>query len=140
VAAHKRNYNKERRYSTLPEHMAEEHRAVSGWSSERFISWSSKIGPSTAEFVKKVLESRDYPVQAYRACMAIMSHTKDSPAHVMENASRKALDLEIYSYKYFKMIIKKESLKKTKNERNDKMIVNSNLRGSSAYAGGGINA
>ena len=140
VAAHKRNYNKERRYITLPEHMAEEHKAVSGWSKERFISWSNKIGPSTAEFVKKVLESRDYPVQAYRACMAIMSHAKDSPVNVMENASRAALDLEIYSYKYFKMIIKKESLKRTKNERNDKIIVNSNLRGSSAYVGGGINA
>ena len=38
------------------------------------------------------------------------------------------------------MIIKKESLKRTKNERNDKIIVNSNLRGSSAYVGGGINA
>ena len=120
--------------------MAEEHKAVSGWSKERFISWANKIGPSTAEFVKKVLESRDYPVQAYRACMAILSHTKDSPPDVMENASRAALDLEIYSYKYFKMIIKKESSQRGKDKRNDKIIVNSNLRGSSAYTGGGINA
>ena len=72
--------------------------------------------------------------------MAILSHAKDSPSHVMENASRAALDLEIYSYKYFKMIIKKESSQRGKDKRNDKIIVNSNLRGSSAYTGGGINA
>lgn len=140
VAAHKRNYNKARRYTTRAEHMAEEHKAVSGWSKDRFISWANKVGPSTGEFVKKVLESRDYPVQAYRACMAIMSHTKDCPSYVIENASRKALDLEIYSYKYFKMIIKKESMKKAKDKRKSKIIVHSNLRGSGAYAGGGINA
>jgi len=140
VAVHKRNYNKANRYTTLPEHMAEEHRAVSGWSSNRFISWANKIGPSTGEFVKKVLLSRKYPVQAYRACMAIMSHTKESPPHVIENAAKKALDMEIYSYKYFKMILKQESLKKGKDKSSNKAIFHSNLRGKSAYLGGGINA
>jgi transposase len=140
VAAHKRNYNKTRRYTTIEEHMAEEHKAVSGWSRGRFISWANKIGPDTGEFVEKVLASREYPVQAYRACMAIMSHTKDSPPDVMEKASRKALDLEIYSYKYFKMIIKQEASKKEKGKRSNKIIIHSNLRGSSAYTGGGINA
>lgn len=72
--------------------------------------------------------------------MAIMSHTKDSPPDVMEKASRKALDMQIYSYKYFKMIIKQESTKKDSEKRSDKIIVHSNLRGKSAYAGGGINA
>jgi len=140
VTAHKRNYNKARRYTTLPEHMPEEHKAVSGWSRGRFVSWANNVGPSTGEFVEKVLESRQYPVQAYRACMAIMSHTKDFPSDVLEDAARKALDMKIYSYKYFKMIIKKESSKKDKGKRSDKIIVHSNLRGSSAYAGGGINA
>ena len=140
VAAHKRNYNKGRRYTTIEEHMAQEHKAVSGWSRGRFISWANKIGPDTGEFVEKILASREYPVQAYRACMAIMSHTKDSPPDVMEKASRKALDLEIYSYKYFKMIIKQEASKKVKGKRSNKIIIHSNLRGSSAYTGGDINA
>jgi len=140
IAAHKRNYNKGRRYATKGEHMAEEHRAVSGWSSDRFISWANKVGPDTGAFVRKVLESRNYPVQAYRACMAIMKHAKDSPPDIMEKASKKALDMEIYSYKYFKMIIKKESMGKARDKSSDKVIIHSNLRGSSAYVGGGINA
>lgn len=64
ISAHMRNYNKFRRYTTLPEHMPEEHKAVSGWSRERFLLWANKIGPSTSEFIKNVLESRQYPVQA----------------------------------------------------------------------------
>jgi len=140
VAAHKRNYNKARRYTTSREHMAQEHKAVSGWSKDRFISWANKTGPNTGEFVEKVLGSRHYPVQAYRACMAIMSHTKDCSSDVMEKASRKALDLKIYSYKYFKMIIKQESMRKVKDKNSDKIIIHSNLRGSSAYVRGGINA
>lgn len=140
VAAHKRNYNKGRRYTTLPEHMPQEHKAVSGWSRDRFISWANKIGPSTGEFVKKVLESRQYPVQAYRACMAILSHTKDCPPAVMESAAGKALEMRIYSYKYFKMIIKQETSKKVKGKSSNKIVAHSNLRGKSAYAGGGINA
>ncbi len=139
IAAHKRNYNKEKRYVTKPEHMAEAHRAVSGWSTDRFISWAESIGPNTGEFVKKVLKSSDYPVQRYRSCMAIMSHAKDTSHEVMEVASRKALNLEIYSYKYFKMLIKKESAKKEK-AKPERILVHSNLRGKSAYLGGGINA
>jgi len=139
IAAHKRNYNKSKRYTTNPEHMAESHRVVSGWSSHRFISWAESIGPDTGQFVKKVLSTSDYPVQSYRSCMAIMSHTKSTLPEVMESASRKALDLEIYSYKYFKMLLKKESSNNQKTKP-EKVIVHSNLRGKSAYAGGGINA
>jgi len=47
VAAHTRNYNKFSRYTTMEEHMPENHRVVSGWSSKRFISWANKIGPNT---------------------------------------------------------------------------------------------
>ena len=56
----------------------------------------------------------------------------------MENASRKALDMEIYSLKYFKMIFKQMSSKKDKD--NARIIAHDNLRGSATYAGGGINA
>ena len=44
IAAHRRNYNKSQRYTTLKEHMPPEHKAVSEWDSERFISWARKTG------------------------------------------------------------------------------------------------
>ena len=70
--------------------------------------------------------------------MAIMSFSKDCPPAVMENASRKALDMGIYSLKYFKMIFKQMSSGEDKDSTN--IIAHDNLRGSNAYAGGGINA
>ncbi len=39
VAAHSRNYNQFKRYTTLEEHMPEEHKAVYSWKPERFLSW-----------------------------------------------------------------------------------------------------
>ena len=140
IAAHTRNYNKARRYTTMEEHMPQNHKVVSGWSSKRFISWANSIGPSTGLFINNVLKSRQYPVQAYRACMAIMSFSKDCPASVMENASKKALDMKIYSFKYFKMIFKQMSLEEEKDKSSARIVAHDNLRGSDAYAGGGINA
>jgi transposase len=139
IAAHKRNYNKSNRYSTDPDHMPEEHKAVSGWSTGRFISWAESVGPYTEEFIKRVLKASQYPVQSYRSCMAIMSHAKNTSNHMMETVCQKALELEIYSYKYFNMLLKKESDVKEKSKPQT-IILHANLRGKDAYAGGGINA
>lgn len=139
VAAYARNYNPHKRYITLPEHMPEAHKAVSGWSSERFLSWAEKIGPSTREFIKRVLESREYPVQTYRACMGIMRFSKSHSPEVMESASQEALAKKTYSFKYFSIILKQVTAKTT-NIMAEKNVSHANIRGSRAYARGGIRA
>ena len=138
VAAHPRNYNPYKRYTTLAEHMPEGHKAVYGWSSERFLSWAEKIGTNTRELIKIILESREYPVQTYRACMGIMRLSKSHTPEVMENASQEALVKKTYSFKYFSIILKQVA--KIPETQSEKTIKNDNVRGSSAYAGGGINA
>jgi len=140
VAAHKRNYNKFAKYTTLPEHMPENHKAVSGWSDERFISWAHKIGPNTEKFIKTLLKSRQFPVQSYRSCMAILALAKDSPSSVMENAAALAIEREVYSYKYFGIIFKQELSKSAIEIKSPRIISHDNIRGKSAYVGGGINA
>lgn len=143
IAVHSRNYNKYKRYVTLPEHMPEEHKIVSGWSKDRFLAWAEKTGPNTREFIKHVLESREYPIQAYRACMGIMRLGKDSPPEIMERACREAIDKRTYSYKYFNIILKQVTAKASKKNANkdiNKIIMHDNIRGKSAFVGGGINA
>ena len=139
VAAHLRNYNPYKRYTTLSEHMPEAHQAVSGWSPERFLSWAEKTGPNTRELIKHILESREYPVQTYRTCMGIMRLGKNYSTEIMESASREALDKNTCSYKYFGMILKQvaATISKTLPE---KIICHDNIRGSNAFTGGGINA
>ena len=139
VAAYPRNYNTSKRYTTLEEHMPDEHKAVYGWSSDRFLLWADKTGPNTREFIKKILETREYPVQSYRACMGIMRLGKDYPVEIMETTSREALDKNICSYKYFNLILKQVVSKLSKRE-DDEIIQHENVRGSRAYAGGGIYA
>jgi transposase len=139
IAAHKRNYNPYKRYTTLPEHMPENHKAVSGWSSERFIEWAEKVGPWTDRFIRELLESREYPVQTYRACMGIMRLAKSYSHELMENASQEALAKELYSFKYFSMILKQQLAKKAEGKQ-DKPIAHENIRGSSAFKGGGLRA
>jgi hypothetical protein len=139
IAAYPRNYNASKRYTTLPEHMPEEHKAVSGWSSERFLSWAEKTGPHTRELIKQLLESREYPMQTYRACMGIMRFGKSYSAEIMERASRDALDKDTCSFKYFSMILKQMAVQVT-TISDEKIIQHDNVRGSSAYTGGGFRA
>jgi len=137
IAAHPRNHNTSKRYTTLPEHMPEQHKAVYGWSSERFLSWAEKIGPHTRELIQCLLESREYPVQTYRACMGVMRLCKSYPAHIMEAASREALDKKTYSFKYISLIAKQQATKVP--QKNPEIIIShANVRGSSSYAGGGL--
>lgn len=139
IAAYPRNYNTFKRYITLQEHMPDEHKAVCGWSSERFLSWAGKIGFNTQKLIKHILNSREYPVQTYRACMGIMRFSKSYSTEIMESASKDAIDKNICSYKYFSIIIK-QMAKNTSKTDNERIIQHENLRGISAYAGGGINA
>lgn len=132
-----RNYNTFRRYTTLPEHMPEEHKAVTGWSFERFLSWAEKIGPNTKELINRVLQSREHPVQTYRACMGIMRLSKDFPNEVMETASLEALDKGTCSFKYFSIILKQKAAKMP-SSTSDRIIAHENVRGSGAFVGGGI--
>jgi len=139
IAAHARNYNKFAKYTTLPEHMPDAHKAVSGWSSDRFISWAESIGPNTKNFIRHLLSFCEYPVQAYRSCMAILNLAKNSET-VMEKASAAAIDKNVYSFKYFEIIFKQEKAKSAREAEPPRIIAHNNIRGRSAFTGGGINA
>lgn len=137
IAAYQRNYNVFKRYATLPEHMPEEHKAVYGWSSDRFLTWAEKIGPNTRELIKCILESREYPVQSYRSCMGIMRLCKSYSDEIMEIASREAIDKKTCSYKYFSIIVKQVTAN-IPQKSTETIVKHDNVRGKSAYAGGGI--
>jgi transposase len=139
VAAHQRNFNTYKRYTTLPEHMPESHKVVTGWNSERYLAWAEKIGPQTKHLIASLLDSREYPVQTYRACMGIMRLSSVYTPETVEAASKEAIDKRTLSYKYFSIILGQMASKNPSPE-SEKIVLNSNLRGAETYAGGGINA
>ncbi|MDD4986821.1 MAG: IS21 family transposase [Dehalococcoidales bacterium] len=104
VAAHVRSYHKNG-YTTLPEHMPPEHRFYAEWNPDRFIRWAGKTGEATARLVEKILATRPYPEQGYKACLGIINLTRDYEPVRVEAAARRALEFETCSYRSMKAIL-----------------------------------
>ena len=104
VAAHVRLYTKNG-YTTLPEHMPPSHRYYAEWNPARFIQWAGKTGEATARLVEKVLSTRTYPEQGYKACLGIINLTRDYDPPRVEAAARRALEFNSCSYRSMKAIL-----------------------------------
>ncbi len=104
VAAHARSYVSGK-HTTSPEHMPPEHRFYAEWSPSRFIQWASKTGVATAEVVERMLASRTYPEQSYRACLGIMRLSRQYKPSRVEAAARRALEFNTCSYRSMRSIL-----------------------------------
>jgi len=104
VAAHVRSHVKGG-YGTLPEHMPPEHLYYAQWNPARFIQWAGKTGESTARLVEKILATRPYPEQGYKACLGIINLTRDYEPVRVEAAASRALRFKTCSYRSMKAIL-----------------------------------
>lgn len=71
------------------------------------IDWGEKIGPDVKEMIKRVLESRQHPEQAFKACLGIFNLSKKYGEGRLGRACRRALQFHSYSYKAVKNILDK---------------------------------
>ncbi len=133
IAIHPRSYDKTQRYITNPDHMPENHRAVTDWSPERFLSWAAKTGPKTTEFIKFIIDHRDHPAQAYKTCAGILRMAEKITPGEMELICSEAKRKDIYSFKYFQAFFKHYQTSGQLEEMPP--AANPNIRGSSYYGG-----
>jgi len=91
IAIHARSY-KLGQHTTTPEHMPKAHRKHMEWTPGRFLNWAVQIGPSTANFVKYLLEHKVHPEQGYRSCLGLLSLAKKFSEARLEKACGYALD------------------------------------------------
>jgi hypothetical protein len=91
IASHVRRHGHPGQYSTLPEHMPEDHRKYTQWNAERFYSWARGIGENTVAVVKAILASRKIEQQGYRACMALLKPGDKYSGSRLEAACKRAL-------------------------------------------------
>ena len=98
VAIHPRMHQRGR-YSTLKDHMPDNHRFMNEINSERLIEWSKKIGPHTSALVEATLHSRPYPQQAYRTCLGMLSLAKKHNHANLEIACQVILEARVFSCK-----------------------------------------
>jgi len=138
VCAHRRHFTGNR-YVTAPEHLPEHHKAVSDWNDERFISWAGRYGDNTTAYVKALLESCEYSVQAYRACMGVLREAKGQEAGLVEAASGMALESGQLSSRYFRLALRQKA-KDASGCDDARIVEHANIRGACAFDRCGQNA
>jgi len=125
IACHLRNTDPRRRFITERSHMLDNHKEVSEWSPQRFMSWAAKTGIKTKEYISSLLESKEHPEQAYRTCAAILRIASTVSKEQMEELCALAMSQNIYSYSYF--------MKLLENQKKQEPVVHENLRGKDYY-------
>lgn len=104
VAAHARSYVIGAP-TTLKEHMPPEHRHYAEWTPTRILAWAGKAGPSTAALAEKIMASKAFPEQGYRACLGIIRLGQRFGTERLEGACGRALRFNAVSYRSVKSIL-----------------------------------
>lgn len=133
LAAHTRQRQKYG-YTTVAEHMPSHHRFVSEWSSEKFIAWAERIGENCKRYIMGILEKKQHPEQSYKSCLGILHLTKKVGDQRLENACKRALDYDAYSYSMIERILKNgwDSIEEEPYENTD-IPDHENIRGGNYY-------
>lgn len=105
VASHPRDDSKGK-HTTESAHMPRAHREHLEWTPSRIIRWAEKIGQHCASVARRIIESRDHPEQGYRACLGIIRLSKHYECARVEAACRRALVMDVCSYRSIQSILK----------------------------------
>lgn len=104
VATHARSYRRGV-HTTITDHMPKAHRAHAEWSPRRLIQWGESIGANTAAVVEHLLRSKPHPEQGYRACLGLLSLSREYGEKHLVAASALALRLASPTRKSVKSIL-----------------------------------
>ena len=91
IASHRRLCGRPGMYSTVTEHMPEDHQKYLEWNGERFRKWATRIGTNTYEVVNAILTSGRVEQQSYRGCMGLLKLADKYSEAKLEAACKKAL-------------------------------------------------
>ena len=91
IASHRRLYGRKGQYSTVTEHMPEDHQAYLEWNGDRFRKWAERIGTNTCKVVNAILASQRVEQQSYRSCMGLLTLADKYSDQQLEAACQKAL-------------------------------------------------
>lgn len=104
IAFHHIDYNK--KYNTNDEHRHPKHKWIDDWSPERLINWAASYGTSVKELIEVILKRAEYPEQAFKVCLGILSLKKKYGTNRLNSACRHAVSYDLYSFKSLKNILK----------------------------------
>ena len=91
ISSHRRLYGRPGQYSTVTEHMPEDHQKYLEWDGDRFRRWANQIGANTNDVVNGILASGRVEQQSYRSCMGLLKLSEKYSPALLDEACRKAL-------------------------------------------------
>lgn len=135
IASHSRDFTING-YTTLKEHMPQEHRWVSEWNPERIKNWANKIGSNVSKIIEIILSGKEHPEQGYKVSLGIISLAKKYSPERLDKACERALYFQCYSMKSIKSILEKKldmADEQTDLFDESRVSIHENIRGSDYY-------
>jgi transposase len=133
IACHRRS-DKANGYTTIKEHMPENHKFYNEWSPERFISWAEKLGDDVKILIEKILLTRDHPEQAFKVSLGILNLAKRYGNEKLNKACRKAVYYDVYTLKFVKNALENNALEIESNDLfTVSNITHENIRGNQYF-------
>jgi len=105
IALHKRSKS-QGKYTTITDHLSSSHKAYSEWSLDFFCAKAQKIGKYTEQFIREMIQQKDYPEVAYKQALGIILLAKKYPEERVEKACERALSIGRYGYHLIENILK----------------------------------
>jgi transposase len=135
IASHVRSF-RPGRHTTVREHMPKSHQQYAEWTPERILRWAAKTGPATEELARRIIASRTHPQQGYRSCLGVLRLGKAFGETRLEAACRRAVALNMTSYKSVESILKQgldQQPVPPDNPEHEPPIAHNNIRGALYY-------
>ncbi|HOS60597.1 MAG TPA: IS21 family transposase, partial [Syntrophorhabdaceae bacterium] len=133
VASHMRS-NKPGAFVTEDLHMPTEHRRYLEWTPARIKKWGETIGPCTKTLIEQIMEHRSHPEHGFRSCLGIIRLSKAYSPERVENACKRALEIEAYNYKSVKSLLERSLENIPQTEHKNIVLFHSNIRGNRYYS------
>ncbi len=106
LCSHPRLYGRKGQYSTIQIHMPSDHQKYLQWDADRFVNWSSKVGPCARAVTLGILSRHKVKQQGFRACMGLLKLADKYSPKRLEAACERALNFSATpSYKTVKKIL-----------------------------------
>lgn len=137
IAIHKRN-PKAGTYNTNKDHLSSTHKQYTQWSPEYFENKARQHGDCVAKCTRHIIANVPHPEIGYKRVMGLIQLHKNYGSERLNAACKKALELDIISYKRIQNILKnnmdKHSLFYQSLEGHTSHIPkHENIRGASTY-------
>lgn len=91
IASHVKLHGRKGQYSTIVEHMPEDHQKYLEWNGESFRKWAQGIGNNTYNVVDAILTSKRVEQETYKSCMGLLKLADKYSVERLEAACKKAM-------------------------------------------------